>query len=405
MPATSTSTDTERIATGPRSQDPAARRRDRANVLRNFGAGPHEIEELLAYNENHFDSENLRAYQFPLNDEPFVEAWERYAEEARKDGALTCLKRHLVQLRFPIREGISETDAYRNATLRGELPEVGNASDKGVSLQAPDALRVKVHPTPAGRIPLLITESRADFSTLVQALTRRNEPAQIPESMGATMVAGYNNWGRIRAYRRDWERRTQNPTEQKWKREFKRLIPKKSLYQDRFIILSDGPYSSVPAHKLGLSECEWRRYSLSIRREHECAHYFTRRVLSSMRSNILDEFIADYMGITAAAGQFRADWLLHFLGLEAYPEYRTGARLENYRGDPPLTEPAFRVLQELVVEAADNVDRFCASAKPSPQGIDALLMFAHLTLEDLASPDACDRLEQALCTANSIRQT
>ena len=29
-----------------------------------------------------------------------------------------------------------------------------------------------------------------------------------------------------------------------------------------------------------------------------------------MRNNILDELVADYMGITAAAGRYRADWFL-----------------------------------------------------------------------------------------------
>lgn len=382
----------------PKSGDPAVRRSRRADVLRGFGAGVQEVEELLAYNENHFNCEDLGTRQFPLEDEPFVEAWNGYAEEAREEGAFACLKRHLVQLQFPIREGISETDTYRNAVRRGEVPKRHKVGDQGISLREPDSLRIEVHPTPAGHIPLLITECRPDFATLVRALTRRNEPVPVPDSMGASMVAGYNNWGRIWAYRRAWERRTPNPTDAKWKREFKRLIPQKFLYQDSFIILSNGPYSSVPARTLGLSASEWNQCSLVIRREHECAHYFTRRVLSSMRSNVLDEFIADYMGIVAAAGHFRADWLLRFLGLESFPEYRSGARLENYRGDPPLSDSAFQVLQRLVVEAVDNVERFCASTSPPPQGVDALLTFAQLTLEEMASPGAAEYLGDALCT-------
>lgn len=403
MSAPLTLTENEQGGT-PKSDDPAVRRSRRADVLRGFGAGAQAVDELLTYNENHFNCEDLGTHQFPLEDEPFVEAWEGYVEEAHTEGAFACLKRHLVQLQFPIQEGISETETYRNAVLRGQLPERSEVSDRGISLQEPDSLRIEVYPTPAGHIPLLITECRADFSTLIQALTRRNEPVPIPDSMGASMVAGYNNWGRIRAYRRAWERRTPNPTETKWKKEFKRLIPRKSLYQDSFIILSNGPYSSVPARTLGLSESEWRKHSLAIRREHECAHYFTRRVFSSMRSNILDEFIADYMGIVAVAGQFRADWLLQFLGLGSFPEYRSGARLENYRGNPPLSEPAFRVLQRLVVEAAENVARFCSSTKCLPRGVHALLMFAHLTLEEMASSSADEYLGDALCTARSATQ-
>ena len=65
-----------------------------------------------------------------------------------------------------------------------------------------------------------------------------------------------------------------------WAEEFKQLIHRKELYQDRFIILSDGFYSNIPASEIGLSESEWRRLSLTIRLEHECTHYFTRRIFN-----------------------------------------------------------------------------------------------------------------------------
>lgn len=46
---------------------------------------------------------------------------------------------------------------------------------------------------------------------------------------------------------------------------------------------------------------------------------------------MLDELIADYAGIVAAWGRYRADWFLRFVGLEDYPRYREGGRLQNYR--------------------------------------------------------------------------
>ena len=88
----------------------------------------------------------------------------------------------------------------------------------------------------------------------------------------------------------------------------------------------------MPAADLGLAEAEWREMSLVIRREHECAHYFTRRLFGSMRNNLLDELIADYAGLVAATGRFRADWFLRFIGLEEFPRYRPGGRLDLYRG-------------------------------------------------------------------------
>ena len=44
-----------------------------------------------------------------------------------------------------------------------------------------------------------------------------------------------------------------------------RIVPYRELYQDRFILLSDGPYSAVPAADLGLDDAEWRRRIDSLR--------------------------------------------------------------------------------------------------------------------------------------------
>jgi hypothetical protein len=134
-------------------------------------------------------------------------------------------------------------------------------------------------------------------------------------------------------------------------------VPRKELYQDRFLILSDGPYSNVTVGEIGLSDTEWRRQSTMIRLEHECTHYFTLRVFGSMRNNLLDELIADYMGITAAADRYRSDWFLRFMGLESFPVYREGGRLQNYRGRPPLSEGAFGTLRALVRDIAENLQR------------------------------------------------
>ena len=87
-------------------------------------------------------------------------------------------------------------------------------------------------------------------------------------------------------------------------------MPQRGLYQDRFLILSTGPYSNVAAREVGLSDSRWRETSTAIRLEHECTHYFTLRVFGSMRNNLLDELIADFMGITAADGRYRSDWFL-----------------------------------------------------------------------------------------------
>ncbi len=373
----------------------------RALQLASLGASPGEVEELLAYNENAFRLDSLSSeVRFPLPDEPFVPFWESVAREARARGAFAVLREHLPQLRFPVRPGISETEGYRAATRRGVPPEeIPEAT--GLAIGRPEAIEVVIHESPAGRIPLLIARGRVEFAALLRALTKRNEPEPVPDVQGALMVAGYNNWSRIGELRRRWE--ALPPSEREaatWNEEFQRLQPRRELYQDRFILLSDGPYSAVPAADLGLGEAEWREISLAIRRDHECTHYLTRRLFGSMRNNLLDELIADYTGMVGATGRFRAAWFLRFVGLEDFPRYPPGGRLDLYRGKPPLSDGAFRVLQALVRQAAENLERFDAGLPPGPRSPEetALLVaaLASLRLEDLAADGAEERLGRAL---------
>jgi hypothetical protein len=357
----------------------------RAQVLRRFGADSEVEGELLRYNENVF-REMVDLTGFPLPDEPFIPTWQQYQIEAEREGTIAVLARYLVQLRFPTQAGISVTSEYVAATRRGEgRNNPGDA--EGLWFVAPEQCRLVCHATPAGRIPLIIAGEREDFVALVRALTKRNEPVDVPNSMGACMVAGYINWDRFHKAVADAQAVGRDAEEA-----FTHVKTQKHLYQDRFILLSSGPYSGVSASDVGLDNDRWRQTSLLIRREHECAHYFTRRVFSSMRNNLLDELIADYCGITAAAGRYRADWFLRFLGLESLPHYREGARLQNYRGDPPLSDRAFALLARLVAAAATNLEAFARNRLPDVQDQSGrarmLLTLASLTLEELACADA-----------------
>jgi hypothetical protein len=151
---------------------------------------------------------------------------------------------------------------------------------------------------------------------------------------------------------------------------------------------------------MGLAPDEWQRLSITIRLEHEATHYFTQRLFAVMRNNILDELLADYRGIVAANGRYRADWFLRFMGLHAYPAYHTGRRLENYRGDPSLSDAAFRVLQALVKAAAENLERFDHEQAPRLTTVEAqvrlLLALTQLSLEELASPQAAAFIQHGL---------
>lgn len=372
-----------------------------AERLASLGASPGETEELIRYTENAFDLGSLGSgTTFPLPDEPFVALWEGWAEEGRARGAFAVLAEHLPQLRFPIRPGISQTEDYRAATRRGVSPD-GLPGATGLELERPDRVELAIHESPAGRIPVLLLRGRPEFVALVRALGKRNEPVPVPDSQGALMISGYNDWERIRELRRQWEALPAGERETAtWEEEMARITPRRELYQDRFILLSDGPYSAVPAADLGLGEAEWREMSLAIRRDHECAHYFTRRLFGSMRNNVLDELIADYAGMIAAAGAFRADWFLRFLGLEDYPRYRAGGRLDLYRGDPPLSDGAFRILHTWIRSAAAHVESFDARFQGRPRSLAeralALATLASLRLDEIASPEGESLLETSM---------
>jgi hypothetical protein len=353
-----------------------------------LGATDGQATKLTAYAQSGFDASVFaRQLDCPLPDEPFVHAWERYAADAGRIGAAASLRRPFMQLRFPIAVDMSANPTYLAAVRRGAWTD--DPAEPGVVFTRPEALRVFIHRTAAGRVPVIVAGAREDFVSLVQALTCRNEPRPIPAAMGACIVAGYNNWDRVAALGSM----------------FATLAGNKSLYQDRFIILSSGPYSGVAAADVGFGDQEWQRISLTIRLEHECAHYVTRHALGTMRNSILDELIADYVGIVSATGAYRAAWFLRFLGLESPSECRADGRIHTYRGTPPLSDGAFAILRVAIRRAARQLEAFDAGRRrplDAIEGARTIVALARTGLEGLASTDARERLRTAIEEASRI---
>jgi hypothetical protein len=384
----------------------------RAALWHSLGATAEQTRELLGYARSEFDLSRAPA-DFPLPDEPFVAAWTGYVEEAGRVGVWACLRDRLVQLRFPIEPGVSESPAYRAATRRGVWPA---PESRGLELARPGELRLFLAETPVGRVPVILATTREDFVALVRALAHRNEPRVIPDAVGATIIGGYNNWDRIASLRRAWEADSTSGSPLEWAARWREIVREPGLYQDRFIVLGSGPYSGAAAADVGLGEAEWTRSSLAIRLEHECTHHFTGRALGSMRNRLADELIADYMGIVAATGSFRADWLLRFLGLERHPVYRPGGRLEEYRGDLALDGGSFRVLGAAVERCARNleaIDRLRPPWTRSPSSAadkaEMILALAAIGLEGLAGVSAVDlyrtaRQARALSSASGLQR-
>ncbi len=373
---------------------------DRRRLLVELGAATESLPELLDYTRTPYrQGLGELSSDLPLAEEPHLEAWRDYAAEAASVGAAAVLRSKLVQLELPIREGISREPAYRAATLRGQRPvsSEGVRPPEGrptVHFEDPAGIEIAIHPTLAGAVPVVVARRRADFETLYRALARRNEPVAVPAAMGACLVKGLVNWDRVARHRAAWAG-SASPSEALWQEELRRLARRKELYQDRVLLLSTGPYAALAASELGRGEAEWLADSLCIRRDHECFHYLTLRLFGLIRSNLLDELLADAAGLLAAYGRYRGTLALRFLGLERSGELRPGARLDVYRGDPPLSDKSLAVLPRLATAVISNLERILAArrvegglARPSERAA-MLLALAGMGLEELAD-DQCE---------------
>ena len=372
----------------------------RRQLLQAFGASGATLDALLAYNLNPFATDGFGA--LPLPDEPHLTAWDDYLQDARSSGVFDALAARLVQLQFPIQAGISQTETYRAATRRGRPPDAGAP---GLALERPQDLQLTIEKTLAGRIPVLVTPCRHDFVALFRACTARNEPEPVRDSVGACIVTGLNNWDRVARHRQRIEEERGAPLDaSEWAAEFSALVPRKELYQDRFIILSGEPYSAVPAREVGLDEETWRVRSVEIRRAHECTHYFTLRAFGVMRNNLLDELLADFAGLAAAFGRYDGRLALRFLGLDVWPDRRPGGRFEQYLGTPPIEAPAVEVLHGLIVAAVSRLDAFLGGADlHSPGSVARLLVaLAGLTIEEMADESLPVRLADRLSKAPAL---
>ena len=320
-----------------------------------------------------------------LPEEPQVPFWRRYVEEAATIGVGRALALRFPQLGFPIAAGISECPEYRRATRLGEADE---ARRRPAGIQRDDLLSLRVEESVAGAVPVLVARHRPDFVFLVRALTARNEPEAVPDAMGACLVKGLVSWDRVAAERRRFEAALgREATAEEWNAEMaERIRPKKELWQDRLILLSDGDYSALPAAEAGFDAATWRARSLEIRTAHECFHYLTLRHHGGIRSHLLDELLADFAGLVAAFGRYDAALALRFLGLgagDAAAPARPGGRWEIYRRSLP--DAALPALARLIEMAAEALATLPASPLSPAERARQLLDLAAAGLDGIAA--------------------
>ena len=165
--------------------------------------------------------------------------------------------------------------------------------------------RLEMFESATGTIPIIYPGSEADFERLLRELVYRDKEMPDIGNVGAQFLFG------------------------------------KTL---RFIILSNKPYSGVSANWFHLDEGTWMEKSMTIRKYHECTHYYTKRFLGSSRNNLHDELIADFCGMYAAFGKYRADWFMKFFDMRA-GMYSKG-----------LSEAMMEVVRKLALAAARGAE-------------------------------------------------
>jgi hypothetical protein len=359
-------------------------------------------DALRAYLEHPYraDAAIVEKLARARSEEPHVLVWREYGQRAREAGVFAALAAVFPQLRFPIQEGISQEPAYAAATRRGRIEEA-DAFSPGLLLERPESLILTFSDGVAGRLPLLIAGTRADFESLVRAFTERNEPRDVPASMGACFVKGLNNWDRVTRYRREWE--AANGTagdDDAWREELARFAAQKARYQDRFVILSRGPYSGVAGGDVRVTETEWLERSLIVRAEHESTHDLTWRLFGIVRSHATDEIIADFVGLVRAFGVYPDGIARVLLGVDRLPAFRPGGRLANYRGTPALDDADFAEVCALTADATRQLAT--VATRHAGQLIDptflARLVYALslASLPELADPGLADTIDARL---------
>ncbi|MEO7795608.1 MAG: ATP-binding protein [Thermoanaerobaculia bacterium] len=365
----------------------------RRQYLAGLGAAGSALDALTDYVGLAYPKLLDAELEVELAPEPQIPFWRQYAAEARDSGVAKTLALRFPQLGFPVAAGTSQSAEYRRATRQGEADPVRRAP---LEIERDDLLSLHIEESIAGAIPVLTARHRNDFVLLVRALTARNEPETVPDAMGACLVKGLVNWERVGAERRGFEASlSRAATAEEWATEMERRIrPRKELWQDRLILLSDGPYSAVPAEEVGLDPATWRERSLALRLAHECFHCLTLRWHGLLRSHLLDELLADYVGSLAAFGSYDAARALRFLGLNVDAPSLPGGRWEIYRG--ALPEAAIPALARLVERAARALERLPVAPLPAAARARQLLDLAAMGLDGIAAGggDASPRLQR-----------
>ena len=252
--------------------------------------------------------------------------------------------------RFPqlyVAPAVGAQDAHRMASSRGIAPEgatldhfVGSPHDE---LRAVD--------TPAGPVEVLFLEHRCDFETFLQIIGHKSSPDAIARTVGAITYRGLADWVKVA----DAYLAYVTAGGEDWGSEFARLAKQPGAFRSEIVVISEGPYSNVPADETPYAPDEWVHVSREIRLHHECAHVVCRRVMPDDVLPVWDEATADVVGLLAATGRYDAALAARFLGVT--DDGFTDGRLSEY-----LDEDQAAHIDEIAIEvhgACMRIQQMC----------------------------------------------
>ena len=274
------------------------------------------------------------------------------------------LARRLPQLYVAPAEGAQ--DAHRLAAGRGIAPHDANLRHFVTSED--DELREV--DTPAGPVEVVFLANRRDFETFLQVVGNKARPVPIAPTIGAMTYVGLADWGAVAKARADYEASGGTL----WQQEFARLARQPGMFRMELIVISEGPYSNLPASQTPYGEEEWTRVSREIRLHHECSHVVCRRLLPTDIAPVWDEVTADVVGLLCATGRYDAALACKFLGIGA--EGYAGGRLVEYLGEEQK-QRIDEVAQELCA-AMERIQQMSESqAVGAPDAFEFLLELKH----------------------------
>ena len=234
---------------------------------------------------------------------------------------LVALAQRFPQLYVAPAEGAQE--AHRDASGYGVAPEGATLDHFARS----DEDELREVDTPAGPIDVVFLKQREDFETFLQIVGHKSQPVPIDRTVGAITYRGLPDWGAVEDARQAYLATGGDD----WLGEFRRLARQPGMFRAEIIVISEGPYSNVPACDTPYDDAEWIGVSREIRLNHECAHVVCRRTMPDDILPVWDEVTADVTGLLFATRSYDATLAARFLGIT--PNGYAGGRLAEYLDD------------------------------------------------------------------------